>query len=101
MPAVSKGIARRGIEFGRARLEYCFDAAATKATTTTQESDRTEGWDAGPIGSAQARVANSGTSVGTLLEQGALGVRHESERINAAATEVATHLACSEPRRVF
>jgi hypothetical protein len=55
--------------------ERCPDAAATKATATAQESERTEGWDARPIGSrAQTRVANSGTSVGAgILAQAAQG----------------------------
>ena len=75
----------RGLEFVRASgsfggPERCSDAAATKATATAQESDRTEGWDTGPIESGQSRVASSGTLVGTvsLACAAQIGANHKS-----------------------
>ena len=74
--AVPKAIGR--IVFVRASGFTCgseggSDGTPAKARATAQESDRTEGLDAGPIRSTQTRVAYSGTLVGT----GSIGVRRK------------------------
>jgi hypothetical protein len=70
----------------RCGAEGSSDGTPAKARATAQESDRTEGLDAGLIGSTQTRVAYSGTLVGT----GSIGGRRQ---------QVPPRLARTAPRR--
>ena len=83
--------------------ESCPDAAATGATATAQESERTEGWDAGPIGSGQSRGASSGSAVGTgsMARAAQIGANQSIAPHSYIPGALATHLACSDPHRVL